>query len=120
MSLENLRNRATSSTPETPTMKNRIISPMKLTLGELKEVVDANPNHPKSKGLLEIYEKYIGKLSPESAIAVDRNTVLGIIDNLEVLETSTSTGGREGIRTTTGKKLAASPAKSADAKTEVK
>ena len=45
MSLENLRNRATGQNLQTgSTMKVRKILPMSLTLAEVKEVLDANPN----------------------------------------------------------------------------
>jgi hypothetical protein len=102
MSLENLRNRAMSATPAaTATMRVRRIAPMNMTLAELKEVLDANPNHPQAGDLRRFYEEHSKLLDPQAVVAVEKNVVLGILDGAKIVEKSTgiSLDGREIVET---------------------
>ena len=102
MSIENLRNRASGKNLQTNgAMKVRKISPMSMTLAEVKEVLDANPNHPKAVELRAFYDEHSQFLPQETVIAVEKAVVLGILDGANVVEkTSTETqDGREIIET---------------------
>ena len=91
MSLENLRNRASGQNLQTASvMKVRKIAPMNMTLAEVKEVLDANPNHPKAVELRAFYDEHSRFLPQETVIAVEKAVVLGILDGGTVVEKSTN------------------------------
>ena len=102
MSLESLRNRALGTNPSaTPTMKIHKIAPMNMSLGEIKEVIDANPDHPQAIELKRFYDEHSRFLSADTVVAVEKAVVLGILDGRTVTEKTTgiSPDGREVIET---------------------
>ena len=102
MSLENLRNRATNAAATgQPVMKERRLAPMNITLAEIRELVDANPDHPRAVDLRKFYDEHSRFLNGDTIIAVEKSVVLGIIDDLNVVEKTTglTPEGREIVET---------------------
>lgn len=102
MSVENIRNRAISQNLQTNNvMKIRKVTPMKLTLAELKEVFDANANHPKAAALRTFYDEHSRFLPQETVVAVEKAVVLGILDGAKVIEktVNVTSEGREIVQT---------------------
>lgn len=105
MTLDNIRARAAGETSSaTNQMKVRRIKPMTMTLAEIKEVLDANPDHPQADSLRRFYNEHAAILSPDTVVAVERAVVLGILDGLPIVDKTVGldSDGREIHETVTG------------------
>jgi hypothetical protein len=74
------------------------------TLAELREVLDANPKHPKA-GIIRDVIKHWGHAGGNRVFLMDQEIVMGIIDNQEVQEIADYSGVRETHSLMLGKKL---------------
>lgn len=82
MSLDSLKQRLqgenSDSAPATMILhKSKTI---KVTVKELREATDANPNHPAAK----VFRKAIERLPEDKTVIVDRADLQALIDNAEV------------------------------------
>ena len=102
MSLEKIRNRASGQNLQAASVIfiGAILRTF-ITLAEVKEVLDANPNHPKAVDLRAFYDEHSRFLPQETVIAVEKAVVLGILDGGAVVEktTNVTTDGREVVQT---------------------
>ena len=74
------------------------------TLSELREVWDANPNHPKAGIIRDVIAHWSGA-GENRVFLLDQEIVMGVIDNQEVQEIADYSGVRETRSLMLGKKL---------------
>ena len=76
---ENLLNRVKQPNPKRKHMAVHEFLPFTLTLQELREVVEANPNHPRSAALKAFCEEHQNLLPPDAILTADKTVIRAIL-----------------------------------------